>query len=67
VKNIELEELFPGGYLRKSSLESSPSIAMSNLRTKLGTELQLKYLNTTRVLREENNKSWIFMKLEQRT
>ena len=36
VKNIELEELFQRGYLRKSPLEKNPSTAMSNLRTKLG-------------------------------
>ena len=36
VKNIELEELFLGGYLRRSPLENNPSTAMSNLRTKLG-------------------------------
>ena len=36
VKNIELEELFLGGYLRRSPLENNPSTAMSNLRTKSG-------------------------------
>ena len=36
VKNIELKELFPGGYLRRSPLDDNPSTAMSNLRTKLG-------------------------------
>ena len=36
VKNIELEELFLGGYLRRSPLENNPSTAMSNLRTELG-------------------------------
>ena len=36
VKNIELEELFLGGYLRRSPLGNNPSTAMSNLRTNLG-------------------------------
>ena len=35
MKNRELEELFPGGYLRRSLL----STAMSNLRTKLGNSV----------------------------
>ena len=39
VKNIELEELFLGGYLRRSPLENNPSTAMSNLRTKLGNRV----------------------------
>jgi replicative superfamily II helicase len=39
VKNMELEELFPRGYLRKSSLENNPSTAMSNSRTKLGNRV----------------------------
>jgi len=39
VKNMELEELFPGGYLRRSPLENNPSTAMSNLRTKLGNRV----------------------------
>ena len=39
MKNIELEELFPRGYLRKSPLENNPSAAMSNLRKKLGSRV----------------------------
>ena len=39
VKNRELEELFPRGYVRRSPLENSPSTAMSNLRTKLGNRV----------------------------
>ena len=39
VKNMELEELFPGGYLRRSPLENNPSTAMSNLGTKLGNRV----------------------------
>ena len=52
VKNIELEELFLGGYLRRSPLENNPSTAMSNLRTKLGnrvsTEIFEYYESLTR-------------------
>ena len=33
---MELEELFPGGYMRRSPLENNPSAAMSSLRAKLG-------------------------------
>ena len=39
VKNIELEELFLGGYLSRNPLENNPSTAMSNLRTKLGNRV----------------------------
>ena len=39
MKNIELEELFPRGYLRRSPLKNNPRTAMSNLRTKLGNSV----------------------------
>jgi hypothetical protein len=39
VKNIELEELFPGGCLRRSPLENNPSTALSNLRMRLGNRV----------------------------
>ena len=39
MKNMELEELFPGGYLRRNTLENNPSTAISNLKSKLGNKV----------------------------
>ena len=66
VKNVELKELFPRRYLRRSQLENNPSTAMSNLRTKLGnrgaTEI-FEYYES--LMRGEQKKSLIIMKLGQ--
>jgi len=58
---MELEELFTGGYLRRSPLENIPRTAMSNLRTKLGNRVVTEIFEYYEsLMREEEKKLYIY-------
>ena len=53
--------MFPGGYLRRNTLENNPSTAISNLKSKLGNKVATEIFEYYEsLMRGEQQKLYIY-------